>query len=469
MSSFWQHLREWQSYDTWIVLTGAVVAMSCAVPGLWLLLRRQSMMGDALSHTALPAVVGAFLVVVAAQAHGFVPAGSFDLVLSSGLFLSAILVGVLTTFLTEWLQRIGRVESSAALGVVFTSLFALGLILVRRYADRVHIDPDCFLFGALELTVLDTVRMGPLEVPKAILINGTVLLLNGILLWVTFKEVRLSAFDPDMANTIGINSRFVHYALMAVTALAVVAAFETVGSILVVGLLIVPPAAALLLSRRFSSVMFLSLGIGAAASLSGHVLARAVVPAVFEMLGYREVLAAGTSGMIATAAGLIFTIAVGVRWAEGVDHRLRLVVRIAAEDQLGTLYRIEEPGPGGTESSKAGRTWLQRFALWRLRSRGSVERRNGEFVLTPRGREAAVRLVRAHRLFESYMQRHFQIPDDHLHATAHNVEHFLDEELQGVLEEELDRPERDPHGRAIPPDPKRDPVAGTLPPPAPPA
>lgn len=456
MSSFWQHLREWQSYDTWIVLTGAIVAMSCAVPGLWLLLRRQSMMGDALSHTALPAVVSAFLVAVAAKSRGLVPEDGFDLLLSSGLFLSAILVGVLTTFLTEWLQRIGKVESSAALGVVFTSLFAVGLLLVRKYADQAHIDADCVLFGSLELTVLDTVRMGPLEVPKAILVNAVVLLLNGILLSLTFKEVRLSAFDPDMANTIGINSRFVHYALMAVTALAVVAAFETVGSILVVGLLIVPPATALLLSRRFLNVMLLSLGIGAAASLAGHVLARAAAPAIFAKLGYPEVQAAGTSGMIATAAGLLFTLAAALKWMEAAGHRLRLTFRIAAEDQLGALYRLEEPGAIGTETSSIGQTWLQRLALWRLRGRGEVERQEAGFALTSRGRETAVRLVRAHRLFESYMQRHFQIPDDHLHATAHNVEHFLDEELQGILEEELDRPDQDPHGRAIPRTPGRD-------------
>lgn len=451
MSLFWQQLRDWQSYDTWIVLTGAVVAMSCALPGLWLLLRRQSMMGDALSHTALPAVVSAFLVAAAAQASGLVPAGQFDLFLTTGLFVNAVLVGILTTFLTEWLQKIGRVESSAALGVVFTTLFAFGLVLIRMYADRAHIDADCVLFGTLEMTVLDTV--GATNIPKALIVNGIVLAANGLLLFFAFKEVRLSAFDPDMANTIGINSRLIHYALMAVTALAVVAAFETVGSILVVGLLIVPPATALLLSRRFSRVMGLSLGLGVAATLLGHILARAAAPAVFSKLGFTGVQAAGTSGMIATAAGLLFLLAVGLKGAEELAHRFRLTVRIAAEDQLGWLYRVEEPANAGSGAAidPPGPGWLRQVALWSLARMGRVRRDGDRYVLTDSGRTVAAKLVRAHRLFESYMQKHFHLPDDHLHATAHSVEHFLDEELQSVIEEELDRPEHDPHGKSIPP------------------
>jgi manganese/zinc/iron transport system permease protein len=184
----------WHLYDTWIVLTGMVAAMSCALPGVWLVLRRQSLLGDALSHTALPGIVVAFLLAQWLQTW-FPPAWHtwLDQGLLAGL---AVLVGVGTAILAEALQKLGRVESSAALGVVFTSLFALGLFLVRLLADRTDLDADCVLFGQLELSVLETVHLGPWELPQAALTNGIWLVVNGLIILACFKELRIAAFYP---------------------------------------------------------------------------------------------------------------------------------------------------------------------------------------------------------------------------------------------------------------------------------
>jgi manganese/zinc/iron transport system permease protein len=449
MIGVWQNLTQWQAHDWWIVATAAVVAMSCALPGLWLVLRRNSMMGDALSHTALPGVVIAFLFAYFARNHHWVGPERFSAFLQTSLFAGAVLMGLFTTLMTEWLQRAGRIESSAALGVVFSTLFAFGLLLIRMYADQTHLDADCVLFGTLEFVVFETVSFGGWDIPQALLVNGGVLLLSAALMFLAYKEIRVAAFDPAHAVTLGLNARVIHYLLMTMTAVTVVAAFETVGSILVVSLLIVPPSTALLMSHRFNQVVAWSLSLGVLAAIFGHFLARSVAPAVFQRIGFAGVTAAGTSGMIATAAGLLFLLVIAAKGLGVLRQRWRLAVRISAEDQLGSLYRFEEAGAGAARPDLIASP-LDWFSLWRLRRSGNVLRRNGEFRLTDRGRILAARLVRAHRLFETYLQKHFELPSDHLHAQAHSAEHFLDSELLSNIADELDGPLADPHGRVIP-------------------
>ena len=216
----------WTELDTWTALTAALAAMACTVPGTFLVLRRQSMLGDALSHTVLPGIVAAFL---AAYWLGIVgPHSEGGSTMHFVLLGGAVAAGLLTACLTEAVQRFGRVENSAALGVIYTSLFALGLLMVRLYADDVHLDADCVLFGAVETVVLDTV--GDSDVPTAAVLNGVVLILNLLLLAVCFKELRLTTFDPDLATSLGLNSTFVHYLLMAITSVTLVGGVSVCGS-----------------------------------------------------------------------------------------------------------------------------------------------------------------------------------------------------------------------------------------------
>lgn len=457
-------IDDWFELDTWIVITAALAAMACAIPGSFLVLRRQSMMGDALTHTVLPGIVAAFLLSHYLKSTGWIttdpadPHQAFDATSYTFMFAGAMLTGVLTAVLTEWISRQGGVESSAALGVVYTSLFAVGLLTIRLAADNVHIDPDCVLYGNLE-----SVWTGPGEIPRAAWVSGGSLLLNVILATCFFKELRISTFDPALATSLGINATLIHYALMAVTAATAVAAFESVGNILVIAMLIVPAATAHLLTDRLWLMLVLAALVGAASAAIGHAMALILPPLLMTPFADQPLLSgvpidsldASTSGMMAATAGGLFIIAMLFGPRHGVVlrmvHRLRLAIRIAAEDLLGTLYRQDETsahtGPAVRHDSL-----VQRFANSRLRRHRLVTGSSEHPVLTEAGRHAARKLIRAHRLWESYMARHFDVPADHLHETAHRVEHYLDPELRDQLAHELDTPGIDPHGREIPDD-----------------
>ncbi|HUG70697.1 MAG TPA: metal ABC transporter permease [Pirellulaceae bacterium] len=450
----------WDAYDTWTVVTAALAAMACALPGVFLVMRRQSMMGDALAHTTLPGIVVAFLIAHALQQAGWISSATYDSWRHAAMFLGALLIGVLSAVLTEWIQKLGRVEASAALGVVFTTLFAIGLLLIRLQADQVHIDPDCVLYGIIETTVMDTVPNT--DIPRAAVVNGLVLSANLLLVALFFKELRISAFDPAISTAMGINANVMHYALMAVTAATLVSAFESVGSILVIAMLIAPAATAHLLTDRLHLLIVISLGVAALSAYLGHLMAITLPAIVFTAIGYPEVIDTSTAGMMAVAAGGLFVAAAlfGPRYgviSKALDQA-RLASSIIAEDILGLLYRLEEESGAAalaTDQLTAmiGRaTWPTYFALRGLVASGDMAVRGSVYELSAAGRERAKRLVRAHRLWESYMAKHFELPDDHLHESAARVEHFLGAELREELAAELDDTAEDPHGREIPPE-----------------
>jgi manganese/zinc/iron transport system permease protein len=249
-------MNTWTSIDTWIVVTGALCAMACALPGCFLVLRRMSMMGDAISHAVLPGLAIAFLVT---GQRASVP-----------MFVGAVAAGLLTALFTQWIHRAARVDEGAAMGVVFTTLFAIGLVIIVKAADHVDLDPGCVLYGAIELTPLDTVDLLGWEIPRAALVNGSVLMLNLLIVALLFKELRLACFDPGLASTLGFSPGFMHYLLMSMVAVTTVAAFESVGSIIVIAMLIVPAATAQLLTRRLLPMLLVSAGLAAAAAVLGH-------------------------------------------------------------------------------------------------------------------------------------------------------------------------------------------------------
>ncbi|MFP4357840.1 MAG: metal ABC transporter permease [Puniceicoccaceae bacterium] len=283
----------WFPFDTWIVVAGALCAMAAAIPGAFLVLRGMSMMGDAISHAVLPGLAVAFLVT-----------GSRA---SFGMFLGAVAVGVLTAVFTQWISHSGKVDRGASMGIVFTTLFAVGLLLIVRAADHVDLDPGCVLYGAIELTPLDvgwevTLGGATIGVPRAVLVLGGVLLFNLAVVALFYKELKLTSFDPELATAMGINAGFMHYLLMALVAVTTVAAFEAVGSIIVIAMLVTPAAAAHLLTDRLGPLLLLGAGIGAASAGVGHLLALVVPP----WLGFAGTT---TSGMMAVATGLFFLLA----------------------------------------------------------------------------------------------------------------------------------------------------------------
>lgn len=281
---------EWYLFDTWIVVTGAMAAVACALPGSFLVLRRMSMMGDAISHAVLPGLALGYLLTADRS--------------SPWLFVLAAVAGLLTAFFTQWINRFGKLDRGASMGIVFTSLFALGLVLIVKSADRVDLDPSCVLYGALELTPLDVAWRipfggGSIEVPRAALVTGGCLLLNTAVTALLLKEWRISSFDPALAQTLGFSSGFLHYLLMVLVAMTAVAVFEAVGSILVIAMLIVPPATALLLAGSLTSMLLLSAVFAATAAVFGHFAAIFIPP----MVGLEST---STTGFMAVVSGLLF-------------------------------------------------------------------------------------------------------------------------------------------------------------------
>lgn len=284
----------WYSMDTWIVVVGALAGIACAIPGCFLVLRQMSMMGDAISHAVLPGLALAFIIT-----------GSRA---SIGMFLGAALIGLLTAVFTQWISAWGKVERGASMGIVFTTLFAIGLLLIVQAAHHVDLDPGCVLYGALELTPLDTVipffwlGIG-WETPRAFVVLGMITLVNFALLLLFYKEFKISSFDPSLATTLGINAQKMHYLLMSMVAVTTVAAFEAVGSILVIALLIVPPATAYLLTDRLGMMLLLSGIFGVLAAAVGHFLA-VWLP---EVQGLPDM---SSAGLVAVASGIFFAAAV---------------------------------------------------------------------------------------------------------------------------------------------------------------
>lgn len=445
----------WTGLDLWIAVTAALAAMSCAIPGAFLVLRKQSMLGDALSHTVLPGIVIAFLL-----AHWFKVTGTDGAGLHMLLMIGAVVAGITTTFLTELVRKIGGVEESAALGVVYSSLFALGLLLIRMFASSVHLDADCVLFGAVETVVLDV--WGDTQIPRAAILNGAMLSINSMLAWVSFKELKISTFDPGLAESLGIRPVLVNYVLMAVTSMTLVAAFETVGSILVVTMLVTPASTALLVSHRLRNVLFISIALAGSCSLLGHAFAITLPSTLFTGLGFTTVRNTNTAGMAALVCGFVFTIALLFSPQRGVlmvsVRHWMLSFRIACEDLLGLLYRSQESERAVHSSDlklhdhpRLISPLMRWLAVWLLRRRGEIKLTSAGYCLTATGRVTAERVVRSHRLWELYMSQHFPLPDDHLHQTAARVEHFLNDDMLRQLESELSRPDADPHGRTIPP------------------
>jgi manganese/zinc/iron transport system permease protein len=431
---------EWTSFDTWIVVTGMLSAMSCALLGNYLVLRRMSMMGDAISHAVLPGLAIAFIIT---GSRGSLP-----------MLVGATLIGIVTAFLIQAIFRLSGLDKGASMGVIFTTLFALGLILIRQAADHVDLDPSCVLYGAIELTPLDTYNWGGFEIPLAAVTNGAMLLFNLAFVLIFYKELKITSFDPALATTIGINADLLHYVLMTLVAATTIAAFESVGSILVIAMLIVPGAAAHLLTDRLGIMLGLSMVIAALAAALGH-LGAITVPTWF---GFRDT---STAGMMAVMVGVLFVLVFLLAPRYGIMSRLtqqaRLALRIVGDDILGLLYRFQEMAPDGAAPMQANdvrqalkKGWSVRLALWRLTRRRSVERFGSGFKLTAGGFEQGRRLIRSHRLWESFFCGKMGYCETDVHTPAHHLEHFTDGAMRTRLADASDQPQQDPHRRTIP-------------------
>jgi ABC-type Mn2+/Zn2+ transport system permease subunit len=407
----------------WTVVVGILCNVPCAILGCYLVLRRMSLLGDAISHAVLPGLAIAFLITGALSGWG--------------LAIGAAVLGILTAYLTQAVHKLAVVPEDASMGVVFTSLFAIGVILITRVASHVDLDPGCVLYGLIEFTSLDTVPVFGYEIPRALQTLGPSLIVTVAFVSLFWKELKIVSFDPALAGAMGYRVGLIHYLLMAMVACVTVASFEAVGSILVIAMLIVPAATAQLLSDRLSWIIVWSV----------------IVAVLSAFIGYVGAVRLNTSvaGMMATAAGGIFLVAVLFAPRHGIVsqaiRRMRLSLRIAREDVLAGLFRATESAASTPTSSG----FLGRLASWQLRWAGQIEQREGTWQLTDAGRNAAREFVRTHRLWESYLNTRLDLPPDHVHAAADRVEHYTGPDLREQLASDLANPTRDPHGKPIPP------------------
>jgi len=425
----------WTEIDTWIVIIGSLCAAGCAVPGTILVLRRMSLMGDAISHTVLPGIAIAFLVT-----------GSRD---PTAMLLGAVVVGLITAFLIQAIQTLGKVEIGASMGIVFTVLFAFGLILMRQAIDHVDIDPDCVLNGAIEFAWFDQDPDG-WGIPRGAIVNGVMLIANLFFMALFYKEFKITAFDPSLAKSQGIHPSLMHYMLMTMTATTAVAAFETVGSILVVAMFIVPPATAYLLTDRYGVLIILSLVLAVLSAVFGHISA-ITIPTWFGFSGTT------TAGAMAVAAGGLFVIAWIVSPSQGLISRLLRNVQtrahILSEDVLGLLWRIEERNQGSLQSEDLPHLFgvsprMVRSALHRLCKQGAIQKSESNWALTVEGRTRATSLVRSHRLWEVYLDKHYPQDIHQLHHAASRLEHVTTQEMKSAM----GGADIDPHGSPVPDD-----------------
>ena len=254
----------WQ-YDAegvfWITLMGFFVNASCGLVGTFLVLRRMALVGDAISHGILPGIVIAFMLTT-----------SMDIL---PMLIGAVIAGIVTVALIEIIHKSTRVKPDAALGIVFTSLFAFGVILLSLFADKVHLDLDCVLYGEIGFTpLMETVQLGGVDLgPRTVVQMALVFLVLAIATLLFYKELLITSFDSSLSKTLGISANCFHYSLLILLSITVVSAFEAVGAILVIAMLIMPAVTANLITERLPYILLLTLPFALLYSLAGYHLA----------------------------------------------------------------------------------------------------------------------------------------------------------------------------------------------------
>jgi manganese/zinc/iron transport system permease protein len=248
--------------DIVIVAVGALVGIASSLLGTFLVLRKSSLLADAISHSILLGIILVYLITQNQFSPFYV--------------LGAAIVGVLTVALTELLTNSRRVKSDAAIGLVYPLLFAVAVLLINVFARNVHIDQDAVLLGEIGFVWIDVVTVAGLEIPTALITMVVVTLVNLLFVTLFFKELRLATFDPGLAAALGFSPTLIYYLLLSLTSITAVSAFNSVGAVLLVAFVIVPPATAYLLTDKLWRMLFYGVLISVASSLLGYLLAVAL-------------------------------------------------------------------------------------------------------------------------------------------------------------------------------------------------
>jgi manganese/zinc/iron transport system permease protein len=416
-----------------VVYAAILLGVTCGLLGCFIVLRRQSLLGDAIGHAVLPGVC-----------VGFLAAGTRS---TPALLLGALAAGLLAAALIGLLQRTTNLKTGECMGVVFTGFYGIGIVLLKMIQKKSQASGqaglDKFLFGQIvSIHGGDVLWMAAIA---AVAVGGVI---------VFWRRLAVSSFDEAFAFSIGLPVRWIHYLLTGLVTVAIVISIQAVGVVLVSAMLVTPAATAYLLTDRLHRMAVLSALFGAAAGVLG---------AFFSLFG--EDLPTGA--FMVLAAAVLFGGAFLFSPRHGLLPRLhRLWDRrrtTQAENLLRTLYILMERrgkvGPQGDRRFGVHDVAAVRQespahvkSLWRLAARrGWVDSGSPDpIVLTDEGFDEARRVVRNHRLWELFLTQEAHLASDHVHADAEYIEHVLPREVLRRLEQMLDNPTADPHGQPIP-------------------
>lgn len=415
MAEILQHFQE--AWAIRALLASSMVGLMCGVLGSFIVLRNMALIGDALAHAILPGVVVAFLIV----GHS-----------TLGFFVGSVVAGLIAAVGITWVQQNVKTKNDAAIGIVFTAMFALGVIGISKISRRpgVHLDLVDFLFGNV---------LGVSNEDLYLTLGVMIYVFLSVIIF--YRQLFVATFQPVIAETMGISVKTIHYFLMLLLSFAVVASLRTVGLILVVAMLITPAATALLLSNRLHKVVILSGIIGFLSAVLGLVIAIA------------QDLAPGPT--MAVVATIIYLIAAFFSPQKGLVFKFfqkrALRRRIQLEDILKQSFRLQQKSELNLKNllSRLGfKKAILNTHLGTLRGQSLVEKNS--LKLTKKGQEEARRLVRAHRLWETYLVNKVGLTAEQIHEDAEKYEHLLTDEILDEVDATLGYPTLDPHGSPIP-------------------
>lgn len=406
------------------LIGSSLVAIVCGVVGSLVVLRRMAFLGDALSHAMIAGVAGGYLfmkILFNIEAH------------APSMLLGSLIAAFITVLLIGFVSRFSRIKEDTAIGIMYTGIFAAGVVMVSIFRNYIHIDLMHFIMG-------DVLAVSNEDLWASA--AAAVLVLSVVILF--YRYFQLTSFDPGMAASIGVPVMLIDYVFTTCVSLVVVSAVTMVGVILVIGLMITPAATAYLLCDRLDRMMLLSAFFGVTSVIGGLYLCIALDSSgggaiiLFCTLQFLVVLA------FAPRYGLL------ARW-----YRLRqMVPQQTLEDILSAAVRMNRsPLDIGRLRRYASDGKFFDRALRNLISDGLLEKDSSGISLTEKGRLEAIRILRAHRLWESYLQ-HVGTPVERIHPAAHHLEHISDVQTVDYLDDLLIHPEVDPHGQEIPQDPE---------------
>ncbi len=354
-----------------IILIGCLVATTAAIPGCFLILRKMAMMSDAISHSVLLGIVLMFFAIKTLH--------------SPLLIIAATITGLVTVVFTEALISSKKMKKDAAIGFIFPLFFALAIILITQYASNIHLDQDTVILGEIAFAPFNRMVWGSIDYgPIAMWVMGIIGLINALFIGCFYKELKIATFDPALASSLGLAPSRLHYGLMACVCMTCVGAFDSVGTILIVALIVTPPATAYLLTRKLSTMILLSIIIGCLCSVLGTILALAIDGSI--------------AGAMCTVAGTLFLLSFLFSPNHGIIHKFytQKQQKIQFSAILLTIQFLNHQGEDSFEFSIENlidhMRWSEPFAqkiISYALAKNYIKRNKKAYELTPYGIEVA--------------------------------------------------------------------------------